>query len=75
LELIIARENHGSIRVAENAGAQREGLLRRRLMLDGRPADALLYSILPSDLVRAPAVRQARGSQTAIAAELAFGTA
>jgi len=45
-EIIAAAENLASQRVAERAGAVREGLLRRRLVLHGRAHDAVVYSIL-----------------------------
>lgn len=52
LELVIATTNTVSLRVAEKAGALLEGLQRARLMLDGKPHDAMMYSIIRDDLVR-----------------------
>jgi RimJ/RimL family protein N-acetyltransferase len=49
LELIIPVENQGSIRVAEKLGAHREGLLRRRLVLRGKPHDALSFSLVAEE--------------------------
>jgi ribosomal-protein-serine acetyltransferase len=46
LEIVCAVANTASQRVAERAGAQREGVLRQRLQLHGRPVDAVLYSIV-----------------------------
>jgi ribosomal-protein-serine acetyltransferase len=45
LEIVCAMGNLRSQRVAERAGAEREGLLRNRLMLHGRPVDAVMYSL------------------------------
>lgn len=50
LELVIAKDNHASRRVAERAGAQFEGVARHRLMLRGEPVDAAIYSLIESDL-------------------------
>jgi RimJ/RimL family protein N-acetyltransferase len=47
-EIVVAIENLPSQRVAERAGALREGVLRRRLVLHGRAHDAVVYSILRS---------------------------
>ena len=46
LEILIAVGNMASIRVAEKAGAVREGILRSRLLLLGRFHDAALFSII-----------------------------
>jgi RimJ/RimL family protein N-acetyltransferase len=45
-EIVVAVDNLASQRVAERAGAVREGVLRRRLVLRGRAHDAVVYSIL-----------------------------
>ena len=58
LELLIAAENQASIRVAEKLGAQREGLLRRRLVIQQKPCDAVLYSFLAGE----PALESDRAS-------------
>jgi RimJ/RimL family protein N-acetyltransferase len=50
LELVVPEANAASIRVAERVGAKREGLLRKRLVLEGEPRDALLYSLIEEDL-------------------------
>lgn len=46
IEVLAAVGNVRSQRVAENAGAVREGVLRRRLLLHGVSHDAVLFSIL-----------------------------
>jgi ribosomal-protein-serine acetyltransferase len=46
LEIVCAVENRRSQRVAERAGATREGLLRNRLQLHGRAVDAVMYSLI-----------------------------
>jgi RimJ/RimL family protein N-acetyltransferase len=44
LEILIAADNHASQRVAEKAGATREGVLRHRLLLHGVAHDATLFA-------------------------------
>jgi ribosomal-protein-serine acetyltransferase len=51
LEILAVVENIGSQRVAEKAGAKREGVLRHRLYINGNICDAVLFSLLPEDLV------------------------
>src|SRR5947207_8944930 len=46
LELFVPVGNKASQRVAEKSGARWEGLLRKRLMLEGYPHDAVLYSLI-----------------------------
>jgi RimJ/RimL family protein N-acetyltransferase len=46
LEIVCAVGNERSQRVAERAGASREGVLRHRLLLHGQPADAVMYSLV-----------------------------
>jgi RimJ/RimL family protein N-acetyltransferase len=50
LQLVTEPENVASQRVAENAGFQREGLLRAFAELKGRRPDFYMYSLLPEDL-------------------------
>ena len=51
LELVAEPANVASQRVAAKAGFMREGLLRSYIRYpDGRRADAVLFSLLPSDL-------------------------
>jgi RimJ/RimL family protein N-acetyltransferase len=49
LEIIVAAGNLASQRVAEKAGAIREGTLRSRLLLHGAQHDAAIYSFIASD--------------------------
>jgi RimJ/RimL family protein N-acetyltransferase len=49
LELVIAEGNHSSIRVAEKVRAHREGILKSRLWLLGKPANAFMYSLVAED--------------------------
>jgi RimJ/RimL family protein N-acetyltransferase len=46
LEIVCAVGNVRSQRVAERAGAFREGVLRDRILLHGRPVDAVMYSLV-----------------------------
>jgi ribosomal-protein-serine acetyltransferase len=46
LEIVCAVGNERSQRVAERAGAVREGVLRHRLLLHGQPVDAVMYSLV-----------------------------
>jgi len=46
LEIVCAVGNDASQRVAERAGARREGVLRHRLLLHGQPVDAVMYSLV-----------------------------
>ena len=50
VEILAAVGNDASARVAEKAGATKEGLLRNRFLNHGKPADAVLYSLVPEDL-------------------------
>jgi ribosomal-protein-serine acetyltransferase len=50
VEIVASVRNRRSQRVAEKAGATREGVLRHRLLLHGIPHDAVLYSLLPDDV-------------------------
>jgi RimJ/RimL family protein N-acetyltransferase len=49
LEIVAATANVASQRVAEHAGAQREGILRSRLLVRGQFQDAVVYSLLKPD--------------------------
>ena len=49
LELIIPTGNRASIRMAEKLGAHFDGILKKRLMLRGKPCDALAYSLLAEE--------------------------
>ena len=50
LEIVAAVGNTLSQRVAEKAGAKREGVLRNGLRQNGNPYDAIMYSLIPDDL-------------------------
>jgi RimJ/RimL family protein N-acetyltransferase len=52
MEIVVPVRNYASLRAAEKAGATREGLLRSRVMLDGTPGDAVMYSIVKTDFAR-----------------------
>src|SRR5215207_5256411 len=47
VEVLAAVENIASQRVAERAGARREGILRNRITLNERVYDAVMYSFVP----------------------------
>ena len=49
LEILAAVENIPSQRVAERAGATREGVLHGRLWLDGTVHDTVIYSLIRPD--------------------------
>jgi RimJ/RimL family protein N-acetyltransferase len=51
VELLVPTANVASQRVAEKAGAKREGVLRKRLRLNGTPHEAFVYSFVPEDLL------------------------
>jgi RimJ/RimL family protein N-acetyltransferase len=50
IEIVVATGNHASQRVAEKAGALREGVLRKRLLIHGEAHDAVLYSLVAEDM-------------------------
>lgn len=47
VEIVVAVGNLASERVAVKSGALREGVARNRLVIDGRPADAHMFSLVP----------------------------
>jgi ribosomal-protein-serine acetyltransferase len=51
LEIVTLTHNHASQRVAEALGAVRECHARNRLYFQGEPHDAVVYSLIPGDLV------------------------
>jgi RimJ/RimL family protein N-acetyltransferase len=51
LEIIVPEGNLASQRVAQKAGARFEGLLRHKLMLNAQAHDAVMYSLVATDLV------------------------
>ena len=50
LEIVAAVGNVASQRVAEKAGARREGVLSKRLQLHGQSQDAVMFSLTAGDL-------------------------
>ena len=50
LEIFMEPENLASIRVAEKAGAIKEGILRNRVLSGDVSKDAVMYSLIPTDL-------------------------
>jgi ribosomal-protein-serine acetyltransferase len=51
VEIVVAVGNVSSQRVAEKAGARREGVLRKRLLIRGASLDAVLFSLVPEDVL------------------------
>ena len=49
IEILAAVENNASQRAAEKAGALREGVLRKRLLIKGEALDAVLFSLVAED--------------------------
>jgi ribosomal-protein-serine acetyltransferase len=49
IEIVVEVTNTASLRVAEKAGAHREGILRNRLNSYGVPRDAVMFSLIPQD--------------------------
>jgi ribosomal-protein-serine acetyltransferase len=50
IEIIAAVENRASQRVAEKAGAHKEGILRNGIRFRGKNIDAVGFSLIPEDL-------------------------
>ena len=50
LEILVARDNEASLRVARKINASLEGILRQKLLLGGKRHDAIMCSLLPTDL-------------------------
>src|SRR5258706_5127008 len=57
IEIVAAVANVPSQRVAEKAGATREGVLRNRLLINGESLDAVLFSLVPEDLLLSAPVK------------------
>lgn len=49
IEIVIAIENIPSRKAAEKSGARREGILRKRLFINGRIHDAVMFSFVRED--------------------------
>jgi RimJ/RimL family protein N-acetyltransferase len=49
IEIIMSVKNLASQRVAEKAGAHREGIARKRLLYYGQPHDSVIYSLVAED--------------------------
>ncbi|CAG0936341.1 diamine N-acetyltransferase [Thermoflexales bacterium] len=54
LEIVVDVDNRRSQRVAEKAGATREGVARHRCKHGSAWRDAVMFSLLPTDLGRTP---------------------
>lgn len=50
IEIVVDVDNIASQRVADKAGATREGILRNRVTQYGKPTDAVMFSLIPRDL-------------------------
>ncbi|HEX8852194.1 MAG TPA: GNAT family protein [Pyrinomonadaceae bacterium] len=50
IQILAAKDNLASQRVAAKAGALREGVLRRSLLVGGRLDDSVLFSLIREDL-------------------------
>lgn len=50
LEIVVLPDNQASRKVAEKLGATCEVLARNRLVFKGKPAPAIVYSLLPGEL-------------------------
>jgi RimJ/RimL family protein N-acetyltransferase len=57
-EIVVLVENAVSHRVAENSGATKEGVARNRLYSHGKPSYAVVYSLIPQDLLKNEYVRR-----------------
>ena len=51
IEIVAAVDNVVSQRVAEKAGAKREGILRKRLLIRDTSHDAVIFSLIADDLI------------------------
>jgi ribosomal-protein-serine acetyltransferase len=52
IEILVSVGNKSSQRVAEKVGAQREGVLRNRLKIREDLHDAIMYSLVPQDILK-----------------------
>src|SRR5262249_51468511 len=51
LEILVARDNEPSLRVARKVNATVEGVLRQKLLLGGKRHDAVMCSLVPTDIL------------------------
>jgi ribosomal-protein-serine acetyltransferase len=51
IEIVVATNNKRSLRVAEKAGAKREGILRNRLIVNNSACDAVMHSLIPGEVL------------------------
>ncbi len=49
IEIVVATDNIRSQRVAEKAGAKREGISRNRILVHDKTYDAVMFSLIPPD--------------------------
>ena len=49
IEIVVAAGNTRSQRVAEKAGARREGILRNRILVRDKTYDGVMFSLIPAD--------------------------
>ena len=52
IEIVVAVENKASQRIAEKVSAKQEGIMRNRLLLQNKVHDAVLFSLIPTDVLR-----------------------
>ncbi len=50
IEIHVAADNVRSLRVAEKAGAKREGVLRNKMLLEGKIHDSVIHSLIPGEV-------------------------
>ena len=50
IEIVVAIDNQPSLRVAEKVGAKREGIQRNRLVVQDKPHDGMMHSLIPQDM-------------------------
>ncbi|XP_022849630.1 uncharacterized protein LOC111371729 [Olea europaea var. sylvestris] len=51
LQATVATDNEGSKRVLEKAGFQREGVLRKYIVIKGKTKDVVMFSLLSTDFL------------------------
>jgi RimJ/RimL family protein N-acetyltransferase len=50
IEIVVGTDNAASLRVAQKAGARREGVLRNRILIGEVLQEAVMHSLIPGDL-------------------------